>query len=77
MITASILGDDRMLTFLTGLGLLALFFWYFATDFERKKRNIGTIIVAAIGIFSLLSVVPNEKWGDVITGKASLQTLTT
>ena len=72
MITASILGDDRMLTFLTGLGLLALFFWYFATDFERKKRNIGTIIVAAIGIFSLLSVVPNEKWGDVITGKASL-----
>lgn len=72
MITASILGDDRMLTFLTGLGLLALFFWYFATDFERKKRNIGTVIVAAIGIFSLLSVVPNEKWGDVITGKASL-----
>ena len=72
MITASILGDDRMLTFLTGLGKLALFFWYFATDFERKKRNIGTIIVAAIGIFSLLSVVPNEKWGDVITGKASL-----
>jgi len=72
MITASILGDDRMLTFITGLGLLALFFWYFATDFERKKRNIGTVIVAAIGIFSLLSVVPNEKWGDVITGKASL-----
>ncbi|MFK7911850.1 MAG: protein translocase subunit SecD [Akkermansiaceae bacterium] len=72
MITASILGDDRLVTFLAGLGLLALFFWYFATDFERKKRNIGTIIVVLIGIFSLLSIVPSEKWGSVITGKTPL-----
>ena len=73
MITASILGDDRLLTFLAGLGLLALFFWYFATDFERRKRNIGTIIVVAIGLFSLLAIVPKEKWGDVITGKVPIK----
>lgn len=73
MITASILGDDRLLTFLAGLGLLALFFWYFATDFERRKRNIGTIIVVAIGLFSLLSIFPKEKWGDVITGKVPIK----
>ena len=72
MITASILGDDRMLTFLAGLGLLALFFWYFATDFERKKRNIGSVIVVAIGIFSLFSVVSPGKWGEVISGKAPI-----
>lgn len=72
MITASILGDDRLLTFLAGLGLLALFFWYFATDFERKKRNIGTIIVVLIGLFSLMSIVPSEKWGDVISGKTPI-----
>ena len=72
MITASILGDDRLLVFLAGLGLLALFFWYFATDFERKKRNIGSVIVVLIGLFSLLSIVPSEKWGEVITGKTPI-----
>ena len=55
-ILASLFSDDRLLTFLSGLGLLALFFWYFATDFERKKRNIGSIIVALIAVFSLLSI---------------------
>ncbi|BDS04997.1 protein translocase subunit SecDF [Oceaniferula spumae] len=69
---ASLLSDDRLLVFLAGLGLLALFFWYFATDFERKKRNIGTIIVALIAVFSMLSIVPSEKWGDVITGKTPI-----
>ncbi len=69
---ASLFSDDRLAVFLAGLGLLALFFWYFATDFERKKRNIGTIIVALIAIFSLLAIVPQEKWKDVITGKTPL-----
>lgn len=69
---ASLFSDDRLLTFLSGLGLLALFFWYFATDFERKKRNIGTIIVVLIAVFSLLSIVPKGKWGDVITGKTPI-----
>ena len=72
MITASTLFDDRMVTFLAGLGLLALFFWYFATDFERKKRNIGTIIVVLIGIFSFLSIVPTKNWGDVLKGDKPL-----
>ncbi len=69
---ASLFSDDRLLTFLSGLGLLALFFWYFATDFERKKRNIGTIIVVLIAVFSLLSIVPKGKWGDVLTGKTPI-----
>ena len=69
---ASLFSDDRLLVFLSGIGLLALFFWYFTTDFERKKRNIGTVIVALIAIFSLLSIVPKEKWGDVLTGKDSI-----
>ena len=68
---ASLFSDDRLLVFLSGIGLLALFFWYFATDYERKKRNIGTFIVALIAIFSLLSIIPKEKWGDVLTGKDS------
>jgi len=69
---ASLFSDDRLLIFISGLGLLGLFFWYFATDYERKKRNIGTIIVVLIAIFSFLSIVPKEKWTDVITGKTPL-----
>ncbi len=69
---ASIFLDDRLATFLSGLGLLALFFWYFATDFERKKRNIGTIIVVLIAVFSLLSIVPKGQWGNIVTGKTDL-----
>lgn len=69
---ASLFSDDRLLVFLAGLGLLALFFWYFATDIERKKRNLGTIIVALIAVFSLLAIVPKEKWGDVLTGKTPI-----
>jgi len=69
---ASLFSDDRLLVFLSGLGLLGLFFWYFATDFERKKRNIGTVIVVLIAIFSFMSIVPKEKWSDVITGKTPL-----
>ncbi len=40
-IFASLFSDDRLLTFLSGLGLLALFFWYFATDFERKSATLA------------------------------------
>jgi SecD/SecF fusion protein len=69
---ASLFSDDRLLVFLSGLGLLGLFFWYFTTDYERKKRNIGTIIVVLIAIFSFMSIVPKEQWGSVITGKTSL-----
>ncbi|MGB0992275.1 MAG: protein translocase subunit SecD [Akkermansiaceae bacterium] len=73
MILASTFGDDRLFTFLAGLGILALFFWYFATDFERKKRNIGTIICVLIGLFSFMSFIPMEKWGSVITGETPLK----
>ncbi|MGB0774866.1 MAG: protein translocase subunit SecD [Akkermansiaceae bacterium] len=70
---ASTFIDDKLFVFLAGLGLLALFFWYFATDFERKKRNIGTIICVLIGLFSFMSFIPMEKWGSVITGETPLK----
>jgi len=72
MITASLFSDDRLVTFLSGLGLLALFFWYFATDFERKKKNIGTIIVVLIAVFSLLSIFPKGQWGNVLSGETDI-----
>ena len=37
---------DPMVLFLSGLTLLVLFFWYFATDYEARKRNIGSVLIA-------------------------------
>ena len=30
--------------FIEGLLILVLLFWYFATEFDRRKRNIGSIL---------------------------------
>src|ERR1700730_169256 len=46
------------LTFFAGLGLLILFGWYFATDDERLRRILGTILTLAITAFCLASVYP-------------------
>jgi len=73
---ASLFSDDRLLTFLSGLGLLGLFFWYFATDFERRKRNIGTVIVVLIAIFSFMAIVPKDQWGNILTGKTPISKAT-
>ncbi|MDC0088091.1 protein translocase subunit SecD [Akkermansiaceae bacterium] len=73
MTIAALSSDDQLMTFISGLGLLALFFWYFATDFQRKKRNIGTIIIVLIAVFSFLSIIPQDKWGSVLSGKSSLK----
>jgi SecD/SecF fusion protein len=39
---------DPMVLFLSGLTLLILFFWYFATDLESRKRNIGSILILGL-----------------------------
>jgi TM2 domain-containing membrane protein YozV len=42
-LAATAIYEDPLVLFLIGLGLLILFFWYFATEIERRKRNIGTV----------------------------------
>ena len=42
--TAKSFYEDPLTLFVVGLILMLLFFWYFATEFERRKRNIGTIL---------------------------------
>ncbi len=65
---------DPLILFLTGLGLLILFFWYFATEIERKKRNIGTGLILGIVTLCLLAIFPLKerlKGGiDIIGGSA-------
>ncbi|MEA3211536.1 MAG: SecD/SecF fusion protein [Chthoniobacter sp.] len=46
------------ITFLYGLLLLVLFGWYFFTDSEWVKRNLGTLLTVLLTAFCLWAVVP-------------------
>jgi len=65
---------DPLFLFLTGITLVILFFWYFATEIERRKRNIGTVlIIGIVGIYALAVYPPGErlKGGiDIVGGSA-------
>lgn len=63
---------DPLVLFLVGLSLLILFFWYFATEIERRKRNVGTVLL--FGIVALCSLSIKEaglKGGIDIVGGSS------
>jgi len=45
-------------TFLFGLGLLALFAWYFFTDSDRRKRWLGTALGVLLVAFCIGEVIP-------------------
>jgi len=54
------------LTFFIGLGILVLFGWYFATDSDRLRRILGTVLTIAITASCLWSTYPpfDEKGPD-------------
>jgi SecD/SecF fusion protein len=49
------------LTFFTGLGLLILFGWYFATDLGPRKRALAGALVLFLVAFSITTIWPPEK----------------
>ncbi|MES2658588.1 MAG: protein translocase subunit SecD [Verrucomicrobiota bacterium] len=66
--------DDPLTLFGIGLTLLILFFWYFATDVERKKRNVGTVLLIGVTAFCIMATVPFKerlKGGIDIVGGSS------
>ena len=67
---------DPLILFTVGLTLLILFFWYFATEIETRKRNVGTVLLVGIcGLCALAIYPPKErlKGGiDIIGGSAFL-----
>lgn len=66
--------NDPLIIFLTGLTLLVLFFWYFATEIDKRKRNIGTALILAIVAICTASVFPlHERLKgsiDIVGGSA-------
>lgn len=52
---------DPLVLFLSGLALLILFIWYFVTESDRRKRNIGTILVLGLCTLCALALYPPDK----------------
>jgi len=50
--------DPNVAIFLFGLLLLVLFGWYFFTDSERVKRNLGTLLTVLLTSFCLWAAYP-------------------
>lgn len=59
--------NDPLVILLTGLALLGLFFWYFATEIETRKRNIGSFLILGIVILCSFAVYPikDRLKGDI------------
>jgi SecD/SecF fusion protein len=60
--------------FFMGLVLLVLFAWYFATDLERRKRNVGTALLIGVTLVCLIAMFPLKerlKGGIDILGGSS------
>jgi SecD/SecF fusion protein len=73
LLAASLLKNPLVL-FLSGLTLLVLFFWYFATDLESRKRNLGTVLILGLcGLCGLALFPPKEalKGGIDLVGGSS------
>jgi SecD/SecF fusion protein len=50
--------DKNVAVFIFGLILLCLFCWYFFTDSERAKRNLGTILTVLLTAFCIWFAYP-------------------
>lgn len=44
-----------------GLVLLILFGWYFATEHERRKRDVGSVLLVLITLLCVIALLPLEK----------------
>lgn len=68
--------QDPLVLFLIGLGLLILFFWYFASDKERTQRIVGTSLLVGVVAFCIAAIMPPKerlKGGIDILGGSSFQ----
>jgi SecD/SecF fusion protein len=66
--------SDPLTLFLIGLSLMILFFWYFATEIERRKRNVGTVLLIGVVAFCIAATLPPKerlKGGIDIVGGSS------
>ena len=74
MLAATSFLEDPLTVFVTGMILMILFFWYFATEIERRKRNVGTVLTIGVCALCILAASPPKerlKGGIDILGGSS------
>ena len=74
MFLATAFIEDPLTVFVIGLTLLIMFFWYFASEVERRKRNVGSLLTVGICALCLLAASPPKerlKGGIDILGGSS------
>jgi len=54
--------------FLSGLVILALLFWYLASDDISRKRKVGTILIAGIVLLCIWSLAPRTEDSEFRAG---------
>ncbi len=52
---------SAQIIFFLGLGVLALFAWYFSTDILRRKRTIGTVLALLVAFICLEALWPKRE----------------
>ena len=74
MLAATAFYEDPLTLFVIGLVLMILFFWYFATEIERRKRNVGSVLLVGVVALCVLAATPPKerlKGGIDIVGGSS------
>jgi len=52
---------EPLALFCYGLVLLVLFGWYFATEHERRKRDVGSVLLVLVTLLCIIALLPLEK----------------
>ena len=55
------LQDNPLIVVSAGIAIVALIFWYVATEIDRRKRNVGTIAIGIVVALCLVAVLPVDK----------------
>jgi SecD/SecF fusion protein len=68
------LKDHPLIVVGAGIAIVALIFWYVATEIDRRKRNVGTVAIGIVITLCLLAVLPVKdklKGGIDLVGGSS------
>ena len=68
------LQDNPLIVVGAGIAIVALIFWYVATEIDRRKRNVGSIAIGIVVALCLVAVLPVEdklKGGIDLVGGSS------
>ena len=55
------LKDHPLLVVGAGIAIVALIFWYVATEIDRRKRNVGSIAIGIVIVLCLMAVLPVKE----------------